>query len=45
MMFGSVALGLYSIGVCYLTGRGRVSALLATVLMLPVWLGCAFALK
>jgi hypothetical protein len=31
--------------VCYLTARGRVSALLATALMLPVWLGCAFALK
>jgi uncharacterized membrane protein (GlpM family) len=45
LMFGSVALGLYSIGVCYLTARGRVSALLATALMLPVWLGCAFALK
>jgi uncharacterized membrane protein (GlpM family) len=45
MMFGSVALGLYSVAVCYLTGRGRVSAVLATVLMLPVWLGCAFALK
>ena len=45
MMFGSVALGLYSAGVCHLTGRGRVSALLATALMLPVWLACAFALK
>ena len=45
MMFGSVALGLYSAGVCYLTGRGRMSALLATALMLPVWLACAFALK
>jgi uncharacterized membrane protein (GlpM family) len=45
MMFGSVALGLYSAGVCHLTGRGRASALLATALMLPVWLGCAFVLK
>lgn len=45
MMFGSVALGLYSAGVCYLIRRGRVSALLATALMLPVWLTCAFALK
>jgi uncharacterized membrane protein (GlpM family) len=45
MMFGSVALGLYSAGVCYLTGRGRVSTRLATGLMLPIWLACAFALK
>ena len=45
MMFGSVALCLYSASVCYLTSRWRVPALLATALMLPVWLGCAFALK
>ena len=45
MMFGSVALSLYSAGVCHLTGRRRVPALLATTLMLPVWLGSAFALK
>ena len=45
MMLGSVALCLYSAGVCYLTGRRHVPALLATALTLPVWLGCAFALK
>jgi hypothetical protein len=45
MMFGSVALSLYSVGVCHLTGRLRVHALLATALMLPVWLGSAFVLK
>jgi uncharacterized membrane protein (GlpM family) len=45
MMFGSVALCLYSASVCHLTSRGRVPALLATALMLPAWLGCAFALK
>ena len=45
MMFGSVALFIYSAGVCYLIGRRRVPAMLATVLMLPVWLGSAFALK
>jgi uncharacterized membrane protein (GlpM family) len=45
MMFGSVALSLYSVGVCHLTGRLRLPALLATALMLPVWLGSAFVLK
>jgi uncharacterized membrane protein (GlpM family) len=45
MMFGSLALSLYSVGVCHLTGRLRVHALLATALMLPVWLGSAFVLK
>jgi len=45
MMLGSVALCLYSASVCRLTSRWRVPALLATALMLPVWLGCAFALK
>jgi uncharacterized membrane protein (GlpM family) len=45
MMFGSVALCFYSLGVYHLTGRRRVPALLATAMMLPLWLGCAFALK
>jgi uncharacterized membrane protein (GlpM family) len=45
MMFGSVALSLYSVGVCHLMARLRVHALLATALMLPVWLGSAFVLK
>jgi len=45
MMFGSVALCFYSFGVCHLTGQRRVAALLATAMMLPLWLGCAFALK
>ncbi len=45
MMLGAVALCLYSSSVCHLTSHRHMPAMLATALMLPVWLGCAFALK
>jgi uncharacterized membrane protein (GlpM family) len=45
MMLGAVALCLYSASVCHLTSHRHMPAMLATALMLPVWLGCAFALK
>ena len=45
MMLGSIALWLYSLGVCRLMGRHRVSALPATGLMLIPWLVCAFGLQ
>lgn len=38
MIFGSVALGLYSALVCHLLVRTQVSALTATIISLPVWL-------
>ena len=45
MMIGAIALWLYSRGVCRLMERHRVSALLATGLMLALWLACAFGLQ
>jgi len=45
MMLGAVALWLYSMGVCRLIERYRVSALSATCAMLALWLVCAFGLQ
>jgi uncharacterized membrane protein (GlpM family) len=45
MMFGAVALLLYSAGVCRLMEKDRVSALPATGTMFACWLICAFGLK
>jgi uncharacterized protein DUF3147 len=45
MMLGALALWLYSIGVCRLMERHRVSALPATCTMLAFWLACSFGLQ
>ncbi len=44
MMYGAVALACYSLVVCQLLMRFRLSALLATVVSLAVWLGVAACL-
>jgi hypothetical protein len=44
MIYGAVALGCYSVVVCHLLIRYRVSALPATVLAVIVWLAVAFGL-
>ena len=45
MVLGAAAFLLYAILVCQLLMRFRMSALAATVSMLAVWLGVAFALE
>ena len=45
MIFGALALALYSIAVCQLLLRVRTSALTATTTSLTVWLAVAFFLK
>ena len=45
MMWGAIALCCYSIFVCQLLMRLRVSALAATLLSLPAWFVVVFALQ
>jgi uncharacterized membrane protein (GlpM family) len=45
MLFGAVALGIYSLAICELMNRVRFRALAATTVTLPVWLLVAFGLK
>lgn len=45
MMFGAVALAIYSIVVCQLLMRARMRALSATLLALMVWLIAALGLQ
>jgi hypothetical protein len=45
MMWGAVALACYSVVVCQLLMRWRLSALMATLLSLAVWLGVALVLR
>ena len=44
MTAGAIALAIYSIVVCHLIMRARVSALPATLVSLLVWLTVAFGL-
>ena len=44
MIWGAIALSLYSIVVCQLLMRFRINALIATLAALPVWLMVAFSL-
>jgi hypothetical protein len=44
MIWGAIALSLYSIVVCQLLMRARLNALIATLAALPVWLIVAFSL-
>ncbi|WP_445216998.1 DUF3147 family protein [Bradyrhizobium sp. Pa8] len=44
MMAGAVALAVYSVVVCQLLIRARISALLATLLSIVAWLTTAFCL-
>ncbi len=44
MLAGAVALGLYSLLVCYLLMRFRLSALQATLSAIPLWFFTAFCL-
>jgi hypothetical protein len=44
MIWGAIALSLYSVAVCQLLMRLRLNALLATLAALPVWLTVAFGL-
>jgi hypothetical protein len=45
MMFGAIALAIYSIVVCQLLMRARMRALSATLLALTVWLIAALGLQ
>jgi hypothetical protein len=44
MIWGAIALSLYSVLVCQLLMRARLNALSATLAALPVWLTVAFSL-
>ncbi|WP_441244596.1 DUF3147 family protein [Tardiphaga sp. 768_D3_N2_1] len=44
MLSGAAALFAFSIAICHLCKRTRLSAALATLLALPVWLAVAFGL-
>jgi hypothetical protein len=44
MIWGAIALLLYSVLVCQLLMRARLNALIATLAALPVWLLVAFSL-
>ncbi len=44
IMFGSIALSLYSGLVCHLLARAKMSALTATIISLPVWLAISILL-
>ena len=44
MIWGAIALLLYSVAVCQLLMRARLNALIATLAALPVWLMVAFSL-
>jgi hypothetical protein len=44
MIWGAIALSLYSVLVCQLLMRARLNALSATLAALPVWLMVAFSL-
>jgi len=44
MIYGAVALACYSLAVCHLLMRSRLTALPATIIALLVWLAVAFGL-
>ena len=45
MVLGALGLALYSVVVCQLMVRARMSALTATICAMPVWLAGALSLK